>query len=1050
MDALFNDLIKINENKLCFISTSESKEEFYIIVLNIYDNTKVAIRYYNLNIFSIYTFKIYTSISASLYNNFISLAFSFCRTQSCSSTNDVHYPGFMIFSYPNGTDYNEKIIDLMFTNNERIDSYTIDLYDQVRIDNNIFGLITSKIKIKNILNCNNINLFSSKTNTEVITEGSLLADKDDIIAYFNSFSKTVCSISYLYYITEPEFDIYNSYSDETVFPDSYNKDYFIKDKYESRLLYYNLSINENLSDTCQDNNNCLLCKERDTSLCIVCKNNYYTSRNEQGVKIKICIEEGVTVIIPTFIEETEPPKIEQNEDDDDNDEIEDNPNENNETNKENIIETSDIEQNKENNTKEEIKKECSYLEILNNECKDGTLSTTQLVEVYKQIKDFLSYGNYDGQAKEISTENVIYEISTFEYQKGIDLPNVSSIDLGTCEADLRSHYNISDNDSLIMLKIDLKNEDLSQTYVHYELFDPYEYTLLNISFCNSKITISTPIDLDDNAILFYQSLLKYGYNIFDSGDSFYNDICSLYTTPNGTDIIIEDRKENIYFKYGNISMCQVGCEFIYYNTTTKKSVCDCEIKEISDNELNDVEFSSKKLADGFTKTLSNSNFRVMKCYKLALNTKKLLKNIGRIMMTVIFIFYLISLFCYIIVENKKIDKFINIILKNKESNININNNKLLTEKDKKGKNNKKNKGMNNKTEVRKYESKNIFKKKETKKSELKDKKAELKNKKKKKNGPPKKRRENKKVKKQDLLNSTDKVVNTHSLSPSNKKRDNNKNININIFPISDMSKNKTKFILIPNEGQKSLDNININNKNDSNLINYENLNDEELNSLEYPIAVIIDKRSYFQYYWSLLKKKQLILFTILPANDYNLYTLKISLFLLSFSLYLTINGFFFSDSTMHNITKNNGKVKIIEQIAQILLSSIISVIINMILKMLSLSEKNILKIKKEENLVKAKNEAKKIKKCIIAKFVTFFIISFLFLVFFWYFISCFCAVYINTQFILFKDTIISFGLSMIYPFGLNLLPGIFRIPALRDKNQNSKCLYKMSGFIALI
>ena len=52
--------------------------------------------------------------------------------------------------------------------------------------------------------------------------------------------------------------------------------------------------------------------------------------------------------------------------------------------------------------------------------------------------------------------------------------------------------------------------------------------------------------------------------------------------------------------------------------------------------------------------------------------------------------------------------------------------------------------------------------------------------------------------------------------------------------------------------------------------------------------------------------------------------------------------------------------------------------------------------------------------------------------------------------ILIKDTLVSFALSMVYPFGLNLLPGMFRIPALRSKNQNKKCLYKISGLIALI
>ena len=70
------------------------------------------------------------------------------------------------------------------------------------------------------------------------------------------------------------------------------------------------------------------------------------------------------------------------------------------------------------------------------------------------------------------------------------------------------------------------------------------------------------------------------------------------------------------------------------------------------------------------------------------------------------------------------------------------------------------------------------------------------------------------------------------------------------------------------------------------------LNDEEINNLEYELAIIIDKRTYLQYYYSLLKKKHLILFSFLPSNDYNLKAIKISLLLLSFSLYFTINGFF--------------------------------------------------------------------------------------------------------------------------------------------------------------
>ena len=229
-----------------------------------------------------------------------------------------------------------------------------------------------------------------------------------------------------------------------------------------------------------------------------------------------------------------------------------------------------------------------------------------------------------------------------------------------------------------------------------------------------------------------------------------------------------------------------------------------------------------------------------------------------------------------------------------------------------------------------------------------------------------------------------------------------------------------------------------------------NLNDEELNNLEYEKAIVFDKRTYFQYYFSLLKKKQLIAFAFYPANDYNLISVKVSLLLISFSLYFTINGFFFSDETMNKINEDKGVYNILFQIPQILYSTIISAIINMILKKLSLSEQQILLLKSEKNFLAAQNKSKNIKTCLKIKLSIFFLLSFILMVFFWYFISCFCAVYNNTQKILIKDTLLSFTLSMLYPFGLNLMPGIFRIPAIKAIKKDKKCLYKISRIIALI
>ena len=93
------------------------------------------------------------------------------------------------------------------------------------------------------------------------------------------------------------------------------------------------------------------------------------------------------------------------------------------------------------------------------------------------------------------------------------------------------------------------------------------------------------------------------------------------------------------------------------------------------------------------------------------------------------------------------------------------------------------------------------------------------------------------------------------------------------------------------------------------------------------------------------------------------------------------------------------------------------------------------------------SKANKNIKCIKIKFVLFFIISFLLLSFFTFYITCFCGVYINTQVHLIKDSVFSFSLSMIYPFGIFFIPCILRKFSLSDKNKDRECVYKLSQFV---
>ena len=231
-------------------------------------------------------------------------------------------------------------------------------------------------------------------------------------------------------------------------------------------------------------------------------------------------------------------------------------------------------------------------------------------------------------------------------------------------------------------------------------------------------------------------------------------------------------------------------------------------------------------------------------------------------------------------------------------------------------------------------------------------------------------------------------------------------------------------------------------------INRNNLNDYELNNLSYRDALIIDKRSYFQYYFSLLKLKHMLIFTFYTSTDYNSKIIKIILFFFCLSVYLTINTLFFDDLTIHKIYENKGVFDLVYQIPNILYSLIISSIINTIVNYLSLSQGLILILKNWKGNIIAK--ASRIMYILIIRIFSFFMLTFVFLLLFLFYLTCFCAVFKNSQVHLIKEIFTGFGLSLLYPLGIYLLPGIFRILALNSFNKDKEVLYKFSKILQLI
>jgi hypothetical protein len=214
-----------------------------------------------------------------------------------------------------------------------------------------------------------------------------------------------------------------------------------------------------------------------------------------------------------------------------------------------------------------------------------------------------------------------------------------------------------------------------------------------------------------------------------------------------------------------------------------------------------------------------------------------------------------------------------------------------------------------------------------------------------------------------------------------------------------------------------------------------NYTNEEINQLDYNESIILDKRNFIEIYYSFLQYSQLIIFTFITKSDYNLRTIKIILFIFSFTLYLTFNALFFTDDSMSHIYKEGGKFDFLYNLPKTIFSGICCGIINFLLKFLSLTQNDIKKLYNIQNEKKIYLELSKFVKCWKIKLIIFYILIFIFMISFHIYIGTFCTVYINTQKHLIKSTIISYVLSMIYPFGICLVTTLFRKLSLYYKNK---------------
>ena len=621
-------------------------------------------------------------------------------------------------------------------------------------------------------------------------------------------------------------------------------------------------------------------------------------------------------------------------------------------------------------------------------------------------------------------------ISSAENQKNAKKSNSTSIDLGECEKKIKDEYGIPEDKSLYILKIDVKQEGLKIPKIAYEVYYPLfgdKLIQLNLTACkDTKIELSLPVILTEDI------------DIINPKSEYYNDICYTFTSEDGTDVSLSDRKQN--FVNNNLTVCEDDCNFNEY--IDGKVFCSCKVKTNSTTKIRDNIIERNKLFNSFTNFKNIANIKVLKCYKLIFNLDEYKHNYANVILLVIFLFFLITFFIFYCKDYHYLEKILNMIV---YFHLHLN---LVT------------KFLNRIKREEQIKLKNFKKIVVVKNTKIENKKNKFKNMK---YPAPLYLKHLILAKKINMGKENIRNMNIYGESKKalgNPIKKNNKNIKINknienpdifsskkeILSKNDIAKNKSNNFFNKNNYPHNMNE----NQMYKMFLSIYNKSDFELNQIDYKSAIKIDKRTFFEYYLSLLRTKYLIFFSFWPIFDYNSQILKIFLFFFNFSLSFIVNALFFNDNTMHKIYEEKGSFNLIYNIPQILCSSLISEFLKGIIQELALTDYNLISLKQNKNNKNITIKKQKTRKIIKIKIISFFIVTLLLLIFFWFYLACFCAVYKNTQIHLIKDTLISFGISMITPLGIYIFPGIFRLCALKSRKKNKILTFKFSKLLQFL
>ena len=521
--------------------------------------------------------------------------------------------------------------------------------------------------------------------------------------------------------------------------------------------------------------------------------------------------------------------------------------------------------------------------------------------------------------------------------------DISFVNTSECRKILQEIYTLPYN-GIIFVKFDI-NRTITFNQIHYNAYNAFTKERLELSHCKGDLVDYALNENAGNFELSRKLYEKYGVDIFNSSEDFFNDNCFQFDDQ-GKDVTLEERR---LFYFQNVHLCEEGCQYMGINYTQNTLRCQCQnslptlndANEITEPELNNNQFYGK---------IDNNNFKLFKCTNLVFSGSKIKKNLGSLTLIILgglqiplvisFVFFsgfqpiysFLNQFTYINRNNppkKTNENFLNDenIIKNS-----IDNSNTSTER---------------KNEINENSKEN---------------------------------------------NYSDKITISNSPNPQripNEKRKFKKKIKSGNIKLYNINNTEEKFMSKTGVSKEEKDD------------DVEDFNEDEKDELNYIEAIKFDDRDFFSFLWRAMKKKILFLFTFTDVNVFEPITIKLTYFIFLISLFFFLDAIFFKKiyvqirfySTKKLDFKYFIKNEIKVSVYSALLGCFIGIIISYLISVKKQFDVSIRNIRKNNEFLK---QIKSILKVYEIKMIIFLIINFICMFVFWYFCTAFCSMYIKT------------------------------------------------------